>query len=215
MVEGPSRTRFAIRNNGIRRIAWPSAALAAALCLAGAAPVQVPGLLSQAHAQALPRPVGFADIVAKVKPAVISVRVRIATGRRARDGSQDSPAERFLRRFGGPEDQQSPRGRGVVTGQGSGFFISADGYAVTNFHVVDRSETVEVTTDDERVFPAHVIGADQRSDIALIKVDGAGTVPFVRFSETTPRNRGLGHRRGQSVRSRRHRDRRHRLGERP
>jgi serine protease Do len=191
MVEGPSRTRFAIGNIGFRARPIASsaaaAALAAGLLLVGAAPPRTMGLLSQAHAQAVSKPVGFADIVARVKPAVISVRVRIATGRRAKDGSTESPLDRFFRRFGAPDDQPNPRGRGVVTGQGSGFFVSADGYAVTNFHVVDRSETVEVTTDDGRVFPAKVIGADQRSDIALIKVDGAGTLPFVRFSETTPR----------------------------
>jgi serine protease Do len=74
----------------------------------------------------------------------------------------------------------------VVTGQGSGFFISPDGYAVTNFHVVDKTDNVEVTTDDGHNFPAKVIGADERSDIALIKVD-AGNLPFVRFAETLPR----------------------------
>jgi serine protease Do len=74
-----------------------------------------------------------------------------------------------------------------VTGQGSGFFISTDGYAVTNFHVVENTDSVEVTTDDGRIFKAKVIGADQRSDIALIKVDGGGGFPFVRFAEASPR----------------------------
>jgi serine protease Do len=58
---------------------------------------------------------------------------------------------------------------------------------VTNFHVVDKADNVEVTADDGRIFTAKVIGADQRSDVALIKVDGAGTLPFVRFAETSPR----------------------------
>ena len=65
--------------------------------------------------------------------------------------------ERFFRRFGGPDGlppglRGGPRGRGAVTGQGSGFFISADGYAVTNNHVVDGADKVEVTTDDGKTY---------------------------------------------------------------
>src|SRR5262249_31360883 len=74
-----------------------------------------------------------------------------------------------------------------VTGQGSGFFISADGYAVTNNHVVDKAETVEVATDDGHTYSAKVIGADPRTDIALIKVDGRSDFPHVRFAEHAPR----------------------------
>ena len=131
------------------------------------------------------RSVGFADIVDRVKPAVVSVRVRIGAAKRSKEAAA---SERFLHRFGpdAPDDGQ-PRGRNVLTGQGSGFFISADGYAVTNFHVVDMADRVDVITDDGRVFTARVIGADERSDVALIKVDGAGTVPFVTFADTSPR----------------------------
>ncbi len=82
--------------------------------------------------QQLPqRPVGFADIVEKVKPAVISVRVKLERPASAGPGDDDlpfppgSPFERFFRKFGGPN---APGGKEVVTGQGSGFFISADGY---------------------------------------------------------------------------------------
>ncbi len=145
------------------------------------------------YAQNAPRLVGFADVVEKVKPAVISVRVKIDTRRRGKESSpfsKDSPLDRFFRRFGQPEAPDVgpiPPGRNLVTGQGSGFFISADGYAVTNFHVVERADRVEVTADDGRVFVARVIGADQRSDIALIKVDSAGNLPFVSFAENSPR----------------------------
>ena len=100
--------------------------------------------------------------------------------------------ERFFRRFGMPDgampdDQRAqPRGR-MVTGQGSGFFISADGYAVTNNHVVDKAETVEVTTDDGKTYTAKVIGTDPRTDLALIKVEGRSDFPFVTLADKAPR----------------------------
>jgi serine protease Do len=166
----------------------------AALLVCGPTSMPAPQFVSPARAEGVPQPVGFADIVARVKPAVISVQVRIDGGRRTRDGGArqpETPLERFFRRFGAPDGTPdapgaSPRGRNVITGQGSGFFISPDGYAVTNFHVVDKADKVEVTTDGGRNFPAKVIGADERSDIALIKVD-AGNLPFVKFAETLPR----------------------------
>jgi serine protease Do len=79
-----------------------------------------------------------------------------------------------------------PRSRGYITGQGSGFFISADGFAVTNNHVVDHATNVQVTTDDGKSYPAKVIGVDQRTDLALIKVEG-GNFPYVKLSEHAPR----------------------------
>jgi serine protease Do len=138
------------------------------------------------------RPVGFADIVEKVKPAVISVRVKLE--RPANSGLTDdeppfppgSPFERFFRKFGGPNGPGGPGGKEVVTGQGSGFFISADGYAVTNNHVVQNAETVTVTADDGKTYTAKVIGTDSRSDLALIKVEGAN-FPFVKLADTSPR----------------------------
>ena len=74
-----------------------------------------------------------------------------------------------------------------MTGQGSGFFISADGYAVTNNHVVDKASTVEVIADDGKTYTAKVIGTDPRTDIALIKVEGRGDFPYVQLAEKSPR----------------------------
>jgi serine protease Do len=135
------------------------------------------------------RPVGFADIVEKVKPSVISVRVKME--RQADSNSTDedlpfppgSPFERFFRRFGMPN---APGGKEIITGQGSGFFISADGYAVTNNHVVQNAQNVTVTTDDGRTFDAKVIGTDPRTDLALIKVEG-NDFPFVKLADGSPR----------------------------
>jgi serine protease Do len=154
-----------------------------------------------AHAEGLQRPVGFADIVEKVKPAVVSVRVKMDGGPRMMGFEGDmpfpkgSPMDRFFRQFGSPDDgapgnpgnQGVPGGRNMITGQGSGFFISADGYAVTNNHVVDKAENVQVTADDGKIYQAKVIGTDPRSDVALIKVDGGGDFPFVKFAEGNPR----------------------------
>ncbi len=143
------------------------------------------------------RPVGFADVVERVKPSVISVRVKIngddnASNMEDMPFPPGSPMERFFRRFGGQEGMPGMRGgrghRRMVTGQGSGFFISADGYAVTNNHVVDGADEVDVRTDDGKTYTAKVIGTDPRTDIALIKVDGGSTTfPFAKLSEAKPR----------------------------
>ena len=149
------------------------------------------------------RPAGFADLVEKVKPAVISVRVKVKAGSEMMsfDGDmpfpKNSPMERFFRRFGMPEfgmpndkdmpdHQPQPHGQ-FVTGQGSGFFITADGYAVTNNHVVDKAKAVEITSDDGKTYDAKVIGTDPRTDLALIKVDGRSDFPFVKLADTMPR----------------------------
>jgi serine protease Do len=150
--------------------------------------------LSQEAQKLGQRPVGFADIVAKVKPAVISVRVKIdkpVGPAMSEDDGQFPPGsgmERFFKRFGMPNGGGEGNGGGhhMVTGQGSGFFITADGYAVTNNHVVQDAENVQVTTDDGKTYSAKVIGTDTRTDLALIKVDGKD-FPFVKLSDATPR----------------------------
>jgi serine protease Do len=145
------------------------------------------------HGQSSQRPVGYADIVDKVKPAVISVRVSVDGSRLALDQGLsvlgDSPLERFPQRFGQPENPHrspNPHSRGLMTRQGSGFFVSADGYAVTNGHVVENTKTAELRTDDGKTFLAKGIGSDSRTDIALMKVEGTG-FPFVKFAEASPR----------------------------
>src|SRR6202049_287763 len=163
---------------------------------------------SPAHAQVnnevrqVQKPVGFADIVERVKPSVISGKVNIKENLGKDDGANTnddspfqpgSPMERFFRRFGGPDGlppgmRGGPRGgHGAVTGQGSGFFISPDGYAVTNNHVVDGADKVEVTTDDGKTYSAKVIGTDARTDVALIKVEGGSNFPFAKLSDGKPR----------------------------
>jgi serine protease Do len=198
-TSAPQQSRFSIR-----RIALLSTALVG---LGAAALVLVPnmpnGSYSAAQAQnlteqarRLPAPTGFADIVEKVKPAVIQVRVEVDGAQTSGMGNIDSerlpPGLReFFKRFGqdgqGPGQGMPNRGHGRITGQGSGFFISADGYAVTNNHVVEKADSVQVTTDDGKIHKAKVIGTDPRTDLALIKVEGEGSFPYVKLSDSVPR----------------------------
>ncbi|WGS19651.1 MULTISPECIES: Do family serine endopeptidase [unclassified Bradyrhizobium] len=141
-------------------------------------------------------PAGFADLVAKVKPAVISVRVKLdersdASGPDAENlppSLKGTPFEKFFRQFG---FDGTPGGKlqrhEIITGVGSGFFISADGYAVTNNHVVDHAKSVQVTTDDGTIYTAKVIGTDPKTDLALIKVDGKKDFTYVNLESQVPR----------------------------
>ena len=172
--------------------------LAAGAALAGSGvQVQLPRFSSVQAAENTQRMPGFADVVDKVKPAVISVRVKVDGAKRMSfDGNSpfppSSPMERFFRRFGmpfgndAPDSQRQPHDH-PMTGQGSGFFLAADGYAVTNNHVVDKAKSVEIITDDGKTSSAKVIGTDPRTDIALIKVDGRSDFPFVKLAEKSPR----------------------------
>jgi serine protease Do len=200
------------------RLAWRKLSLlASAATLAGAMLFAVPGgylghsgttpLIAAARAaeltapgdQAGPR--GFADVVDHVRGAVMSVRVRLkgatTSSFSSNEGSNDqnnfafpkgSPFERFFRDFG---SQNQPNGRGMQRfsmGQGAAFFISPDGYAVTNNHVVDHGQSIEVATEDGKTYTAKVVGTDAKTDLALIKVEGGdGNFPYVQFADHAPR----------------------------
>jgi serine protease Do len=149
---------------------------------------------SQVSAEHAPRPTGFADIVERVKPAVIGVRVKteaVSQREQMQFNSEDLPPglEQFFKRFGMPglpNSPNSPRGRQFSMAQGSGFFISPDGYAVTNNHVVERGKSVEIQADDGKTYPAKVVGTDPKTDLALLKIDG-DNFPYVRLSDKQPR----------------------------
>jgi serine protease Do len=132
-------------------------------------------------------PAGFADIVSKVKPAVVSVRVRLKQ-EESSDQPQfpkGSPFGQFFRRFGSPDGE--PRAQHFTQALGSAFFISPDGFAVTNNHVVKNAQAVEITTAEGKTYKAKVIGTDAKTDVALIKVDGRNDFPYVNFSSSRPR----------------------------
>ncbi|MGN6548308.1 MAG: trypsin-like peptidase domain-containing protein, partial [Pararhizobium sp.] len=155
------------------------AVLSSALVFAGAAsadPVSVDA----------PKVPSFADVVEAVSPAVVSVRARNsgvggeAVGSTAGEGSRGSGAmSRLLDAFkaggsaaGGSGPGNGPSARPVA--QGSGFFVSSDGYVVTNAHLVDEADGFSVILDDGSELDARLIGADSRTDIALLKVEKPG-----------------------------------------
>lgn len=194
-----SKTRTILKP---RRLALLGTVAALGVAVLAASPASTPfgvnSLISPAQAaeSAATLP-GFGDLVAKVKPAVISVRVKIDQDndksamlqQNRMDSDEDSPFDQFSRQFGFPGGMNGmPRQRHqVITGEGSGFFISTDGYAVTNNHVVDHAQSVQVTTDDGTIYTAKVVGTDPKTDLALIKVDGKKDFPFVKFSDQKPR----------------------------
>ena len=165
-----------------------------------------------------------------MKPAVVSVKVKLTDADQVDDEDSDgmpgmpdipknSPFYHFFRHFGLPEGNDGERGdraprHHFSQAQGSGFFISADGYIVTNDHVVDHATEVTVTTSDGKSMPAKVIGVDTKTDLALLKAQGC-ELPLCHVRLSHAARRRLGDRGRQPVRSRRNGDRRHRLGARP
>ena len=155
------------------------------------------GLAPQAHAAvpAVKLP-DFSDLVDAVGPAVVNIRTteRLKMGGTATGGQDEQEMQEFLRRFFGgampTPRQQAPRsGRAVPQeqevqrGVGSGFIISADGYVLSNAHVVDGADEVYVTLTDKREFKAKVIGADADTDVALLKIEG-GNLPRLTIGDS-------------------------------
>src|SRR3954449_5573498 len=183
-----------------RKTAWLGAAALAALIAGGAVesglvPPAVPAYAQAPIAVPATQPMpSFADVVDKVKPAVVSVRVKLENAVSNEDGFQSFGSgnldqlppqlREFFKRFG---ENGMPQRRGAQQGLGSGFFISADGYVVTNNHVVDHAKTVQVTTDDGRTLDAKVVGTDPKTDVALLKVQDGGNFPHVSLAKTAPR----------------------------
>ena len=144
---------------------------------------------AEVDAVGAPAPVGFADIVARVKPAVVGVRVRVEEATRSDQGQSelppDSPFDQFLHQFGIPIPNRPAPKSG--TALGSGFFVTGDGYVVTNNHVVANGKRFEVTSDSGKTYEAKVIGTDPQTDIALLKVSTSSDLPYVRLVGEVPR----------------------------
>ena len=145
-----------------------------------------------AQAQVLP---DFTRLVDDQGNAVVNISTSQAVRRSALPqvpGLEDEEIQEFVRRFI-PRQQPGP-GQGPGPGPGprpesrslgSGFIISADGYILTNAHVVEGADEINVKFTDKREFKAKVIGADKRTDVALIKIDGTSNLPVVKFGDPT------------------------------
>jgi serine protease Do len=163
--------------------------------LTGQAGAQV---AQNAPSQMAPRPgapMSFADLAARLQPAVVN----ISTKQRVPVKAQTDPFEEFFRRFdpnaqggssggnGGPQSQPRTREAGSL---GSGFIISPDGYVVTNNHLIQglngtgTVDTVTVITTDRHEYPARIVGRDETSDLALLKIEGHN-LPFVQWGDST------------------------------
>ncbi len=140
----------------------------------------------------------FSSIVKQVRSSVVSIRVKAnAASKVAFDGDEQfqgegqnpfegTPFEKF---FKGPNSPFKGRpngnnGQRMILGQGSGFFISSDGYLVTNNHVASDAVSLEVVMDDGKTYAARVIGTDPKTDLALLKVDGRNDFSYVKLTHS-------------------------------
>lgn len=145
-------------------------------------------------------PSSFADLVQAVKPAVVSIAVegtepvpQMSSGPdfffNFPDLPDGHPLKKFFQEFGdqGQNGQPQKRRSQRFEAAGSGFVISADGYVVTNNHVVKDAKKITVITSHGTQYPAEVVGTDPRTDLALIKIKGAKDMPYVQFADTEAR----------------------------
>lgn len=146
----------------------------------------------------------FTNLVQRVGPAVVNIQAEVSPQRAARGAPDEEQIPEIFRRFfgddlpfpGGPGGPRGPGGpggpggpRGGGTSLGSGFLISADGYVMTNHHVVDGADTVTVTLSDRRELTAKVVGSDEQSDVALLKIEAKG-LPFLRVANANSTKAG-------------------------
>ena len=131
----------------------------------------------------------FTDLVEQVGPSVVNIRTLEKV--KAGAGNIDEQMLEFFRRFGIPVPPNMPRAprpdrnlpdEDQPRGVGSGFILTADGFVMTNAHVVEGADEVIVTLTDKREFKAKIIGADKRSDVAVVKIEATG-LPAVKIGD--------------------------------
>ena len=148
------------------------------------------------HAQAMRGLPDFTELVEQVGPSVVNIRtLEKVSSRRPQGGNADEEMQELFRRFFGqpipgqpnaprqqrpnrPQEEEQPRG------VGSGFILTADGFIMTNAHVVDGADQVLVTLPDKREFKARIVGVDKRSDVAVVKVEATG-LPVVKIGDVS------------------------------
>jgi serine protease Do len=162
----------------------------AVLAIAGTTLLVLPP--QRVEAQPPGAPPTFADLVERVKPAVVSIQVTTQApkvtrldpkGRGGQQQPEDNPLDEFFKRWG---KEGVPR---PTQAQGSGFVISPDGFVVTNNHVVSDAGKVQIIFDQSNKYDAEIVGTDERTDLALLKIkaNGKHDFPFVKFAAETPR----------------------------
>ncbi len=195
------------RNTGTRRLALASVS-AIAIGLVLTLPSLTGSALAQSGTATMQEngfPHSFADVVAMDKPAVVTITTELAAATPQRDmqsAPQGLPPDEFFRRFfgdngpfqgapgtpgQGPQEQgpqdKGPQGQGAMA-LGSGFIISADGYIVTNNHVIDHATKITVKLDDGKELPATLVGRDVKNDLAVVKVTAEGKLPTMQWGDS-------------------------------
>lgn len=176
---------FELNWNPMRRL------LAAAIFGAAAVATVLPSAPVWAQTRTLP---DFTDLVEQVGPSVVNIRT-IEKVKAASQGAPDEQMLEFFRRFGIPVPPNMPRtprpernqpdgDEEQPRGVGSGFILTADGFVMTNAHVVEGADDVIVTLTDKREFKAKIIGADKRTDVAVVKIEASG-LPAVKLGDVS------------------------------
>ena len=162
--------------------------LAAGLMAIAATASVLPATPVWAQTRTLP---DFTDLVDQVGPSVVNIRTLERVKASASTSGVDEQMLEFFKRFGIPVPPNLPRGPRAERGQpdedqprgvGSGFILTADGFVMTNAHVVDGADEVIVTLTDQREFKAKIIGADKRTDVAVVKIEATG-LPAVKIGD--------------------------------
>jgi serine protease Do len=178
---------FRTERNRIRSFLMAGAFMLAS----GAALLPATPASAQTQARVLP---DFTDLVDQVGPSVVNIRTVEKVAERGGSGEMDEEMQEFFRRFFGqplpniprqgprPNRPQGPQEEARPRGVGSGFILTTDGFVMTNAHVVDGASEVLVTLVDKREFKAKIIGADKRTDVAVVKIDATG-LPAVKVGD--------------------------------
>ena len=186
----------AVAIGAIAAIAWAAVPTGDLAAESAAAPTSAtPEVVTPTSAPPLSGLPAFADIVERVKPAVVTIVIQRnaapqMSGKQGIPGrAPGEPFNDFFERFfgpggpGGPGIPGTPRGA-PSGGLGSGFIIDPSGIVVTNNHVVNAGDVITVTLDDGTELPATVLGVDQATDLAVLKVQSTKKLPFVQFGDS-------------------------------
>jgi serine protease Do len=145
-------------------------------------------LIPSGAAAATSGPPGFADLVAKVAPAVVNIATRKVAARSEGPGFPQvppgSPFEEFFKEFFNREREQQQQQQRRSFSLGSGFIIDPAGYVVTNNHVIADADEISVVFHDDREVPAKVVGRDTKTDLALLKIESDKPLPFVEWADS-------------------------------